>query len=153
MSIQRSKISVLVVILKLIEKYHRSYCWPTRLTIKKLLLKYHAIDISINAIDKHLKDLNDLNYIKSFRRYGRREDGTCFLKPSNRQFTRKGLSFLVTLGVKISKWLLDFIFSKNKIRDRFSRKKFFHGPDPADVKRETRFSEFSTIGELLKEPS
>ncbi len=152
MSIQRSKISVLIVIFKLIEKYHRSYCWPTRLTIKKLLFKYHGIDISIYAIDKHLKSLNDFNLIKSFRRFGQREDGTFFLKPSNRQLTKKGVSFLVTLGIKISKWLLDFIFQKKKIRDRFSYKKFFPSQDPDILLRRPRSSEFKTIGDILKKP-
>ncbi|HEA65813.1 hypothetical protein LCGC14_0823750 [marine sediment metagenome] len=152
MKIQRSKISVLIVIFKLIEKYHRSYCWPTRLRIKKLLLKYHDIDISIYAIDKHLKSLNDFNLIKSFRRFGQRDDGTLFLKPSNRQLTKKGVAFLISLGVKISKWLLDFVFQKNKIRRRFSQKKLFPSPDPKKVLRRSRISDFSTIGDILKTP-
>ncbi len=150
MQIQRSKISVLVVILKLIEKYHRSYCWPTRSRIQKLLLKYHNIDISLSAIDKHLKDLNDNKYIESFRRHGQREDGTWFLKPSNRQLTKRGLAFLISLGIKASKWLIDFIFQKNKTHKRFSKKRLFPALDPESAFRRPRSSEFSTIGDLLK---
>ena len=150
MSIQRSKISVLIVIFKLIEKYNRSYCWPTRSRIQKLLLKYHKIDISIYAVDKHLKSLNDMHYIKSFRMYGRREDGTYFLKPSNRQLTKRGLSFLVSLGIKASNWLTKFIFPKDKKPVRFSKKTFFPSQDPPAVLRRPRFSEFSTIGDILK---
>ncbi len=149
MKIHRSKIAVLVTIFKLIEKHHRSYCWPTRSTIQKLLFKYHDIEISLSAIDKHLKNLNDYHYIKSFRRFGRREDGTYFLKPSNRQLTKRGLSFLIKLGIKASSWLTDFIFQKGKIRDRFSKKKLFPSQDPENVSRRPRFSEFSTIGNIL----
>ncbi len=150
MQIQRSKIAVLVVIFKLIEKHHRSYCWPTRSTIQKFLFKYHDIKISLSAIDKHLKNLNDFNYIKSFRRFGRREDGTYFLKPSNRQLTKRGLSFLIKIGVKASSWLINFIFQKGKKHDRFSKKKLFPSQDPEKVLRRSRFSEFSTIGNILK---
>jgi len=150
MQIQRSKISILVVIFKLIEKYHRSYCWPTRSRIQKLLLKYHNIDISIWSIDKHLKSLNDNDFIMSFRRYGQREDGTFFLKPSNRQLTKKGLAFLVSMGIKASKWLINFIFHVNKIRDRFSQKRLFPSLDPENIKRRPRISEFSTVGNILK---
>ncbi len=150
MKIQRSKISILIVIFKLIEKHHRSYCWPTRATIQKFLFKYHDIDISLSAIDKHLKTLNDGHYIKSFQRFGRREDGTYFLKPSNRQLTKRGMSFLIKLGIKCSKWLIDFIFHKGKIRTRFSQKNLFPSQDPENVLRRLRNSEFSTIGNILK---
>ena len=150
MEIHRSKISVLVVIHKLIEKYKHSYCWPTRLRIQKLILKYHNIEISLSAIDKHLKSLNDNDYIVSFRNFGRREDGTYFLKPSNRQLTKKGLAFLISLGTRASSWLIKFIFHKNKIRNRFSKKRFFPAQDPEQVLRRPRSSEFSTIGDILK---
>lgn len=150
MQIQKSKISVLIVIFKLIDKYHRSYCWPTRSRIKKLLLKYHDIDISLSSIDKHLKSLNDMHYIQSFQRHGQREDGTYFLKPSNRQLTKKGLHFLISLGTNISSWLIKFIFGENKKHVRFSRKKFFPLLDPQREKGGSRSSEFSTVGDILK---
>ena len=149
MQIQRSKITILIIILKLIEKHRRSYCWPTRKTIQSLLLKYHSIDISIFCIDKHLRDLTDLKYIKSFRRYGRREDGTCFNKPSNRQLTKTGLAFLFKLGIRVSLWLKNHIFPSMGNQKRFSHKKIFQSSKDEDIERRYRNTEFSTIGKIL----
>ncbi len=150
MKIQRSKISIIIVIFKIMEKYKRSYCYPTRKTIQKFLSKYHDTKISLSAIDKHLKSLNDLHYIQSFRRYGQRADGTFFNKPSNRQLTKKGLAFLLSLGVHVSDWLRNFLFPKDKKRFRFSRKKLFHAQDPEREKGRPRLSDFSSIGDILR---
>lgn len=150
MKIQRSKITIVIVIFKIMEKYKRSYCYPTRKTIQEFLSKYHDIKISLSAIDKHIKSLNEMNYIKSFRRYGQRENGTFFNKPSNRQLTRKGLSFLLSLGIYVSAWLRNFLFPKDKKYIRFSRKKLFSSPDPEHEKWRPRFSGFLSIGDILK---
>jgi len=150
MQMQRSKMTILVITLKLIDKYQRSYCFPTRRKYQILLKKFHGIDISLAAIDKHLKSLADLNYIKSYRRHGRREDGTCFNKPSNRQITKAGLSMLLKLGVYVSTWFKNLIFQGKGKRKRFQFKDQNQSLKNQNIERRPRFSEFSTIGDILK---
>ncbi|TES92260.1 MAG: hypothetical protein E3J94_02800 [Desulfobacteraceae bacterium] len=103
-----SKMAILSMLYSILHKSNRTYCWPTLATIQKNLLKHHSIDIRIRTISKHLQQLRFNGYIKSFRRYGRKIDGTYYNKPSNRQLTRKAFAELTKVGVKIARWLWDW---------------------------------------------
>ena len=111
MKIGKSKIVVMITILKICEKHHKTYCWPTRKKIQDIMKKIHKIDISLRAIDYHLQHLRDLKYIKSFKRSGTRPNGTHYNLPSNRQLTKKGVYFLLSLCVKVSDWIKAWIES------------------------------------------
>ena len=113
MRIGQTKIAILSIFVYLISVNSKTYCWPTRKKILLLLKKIHKIEISLSTLDKHLKDLCNINLIISFKNTGRNADGTMFNLPSNRQLTRKCLFFLKTFGIKIANYL--FIWAKDKI--------------------------------------
>jgi len=104
-----SKTAILACLNALLNKHTKTYCWPTLETIKQNLAKYHSINIEIRTISKHLQELRDFGYLKSFTRYGRKSDGTFFNKPSNRQLTRKAFTKLTSLGVRVKRFLWDWI--------------------------------------------
>lgn len=108
MKIGQSKLALMTTILAICVKHQKTYCWPTRKKLKILLKKYYQVDISLRAIDHHLKDLRDFGFIKSFKRTGRNKDGTMFNLPSNRQLSKKGVFYLVRSCVKVARWLIDW---------------------------------------------
>ena len=100
-----SKVAIMVCILRTLEKYQATFCWPTLDTMLYELAKYHRIEITIRTLKLHLMELRDMGFIISYRRYGVREDGTLYNKPSNRQLTLKALKFLKALGIRVADWL------------------------------------------------
>jgi len=119
MRIGQTKIAILSIFVHLISINNKTYCWPTRKKILKLLKKIHKTEISLSTLDKHLRDLCNVNLIVSFKNTGRNTDGTMFNLPSNRQVTRKCLFFLKTLGFRIANYL--FIWAKDKIIPKLER--------------------------------
>ena len=119
MRIGQTKIAILSIFVHLISINNKTYCWPTRKKILKLLKKIHKTEISLSTLDKHLRDLCNVNLIVSFKNTGRNTDGTMFNLPSNRQVTRKCLFFLKTLGFRIANYL--FIWAKERIIPELER--------------------------------
>ena len=119
MRIGQTKIAILSIFVHLISVNGKTYCWPTRKKILFLLKKIHKTEISYSTLDKHLRDLCNINLIVSFKRTGRNPDGTMFNLPSNRQVTRKCLFFLKTLGFNIAGYL--FIWAKKGILSNIDR--------------------------------
>lgn len=109
MRINYTKIQVLKIFLSLISHYQRTYCWPTRKKIQKLLQDRYKTSISLSAIDQHLSDLNTKKYIRSFRQTGRRDDGTVHNLPSNRQLTWKAVVFFMGIGIRVPRWLIAWL--------------------------------------------
>lgn len=114
MKIRCTKILMLQIFLSLISHYQRTYCWPTRKKILKFLEDRYKTKISFSCLDQHLADLNAGKYIKSYKRTGQNDDGTLFNLPSNRQLTWKSIAFLMSLGIKIPKWLFAWIKTGEK---------------------------------------
>lgn len=150
MQMHHTKTAILSMFLFLQQKNRRTYCWPTRAKIQWILKNIHKISVTLATIDKHLKDLNENGYIVSYRQFGQREDGTWFLKPSNRQLTKKSILLFKRLGVSISAWLYKHFFKLVDVTTPFNIKREVPALDPEKVLRRPRFSEFSTIGELVK---
>jgi len=50
-------------------KYGKAYCYPSQLTILRLVREYHDIDISVRTLNRVLRWLEDHGYFKRIRRH------------------------------------------------------------------------------------
>lgn len=50
-------------------KYGKAYCYPSQLTILRLVKEYHDIDISLRTLNRVLRWLEDHAYFKRTRRH------------------------------------------------------------------------------------
>lgn len=119
-----TKQAILLTFFDLIVYYKRTYCWPTRKTIQEIVKQKTTRSLSLSWIDDCLGWLKQDKYIKSYRNYGRRPDGTVYNKPSNRQLSRKALAALTKLGRKVPHHLWGIA------------KRIFQPPEAAIVSRE-----------------
>ena len=56
-------------------KYGKAYCYPSQLTIMRLVREYHDIDISLRTLNRVLRWLEDHGYFKRTRRHRAGPDG------------------------------------------------------------------------------
>lgn len=56
-------------------KYGKAYCYPSQLTILRLVKEYHDIDISLRTLNRVLRWLEDHRYFKRTRRHRAGPDG------------------------------------------------------------------------------
>ena len=56
-------------------KYGKAYCYPSQLTILRLVKEYHDIDISLRTLNRVLRWLEDHAYFKRTRRHRAGPDG------------------------------------------------------------------------------
>ena len=56
-------------------KYGKAYCYPSQLTILRLVKEYHDIDISLRSLNRVLRWLEDHAYFKRTRRHRAGPDG------------------------------------------------------------------------------
>lgn len=85
--------------------YKRTYCWPTRDKLQELIFKKKNRLYSLSWIDDCLGWLKVNRYIVSYRNYGRYDNGTIYMKASNRQLTKKALATLRKGGFDVARWL------------------------------------------------
>lgn len=85
--------------------YEKTYCWPTRATMQRLIYQRTGRKYSLSWIDKCLHWLNKNNYMVSYFRPGRDDQGRIFNRPSNRQLTRKALATMAKMGMKPARFL------------------------------------------------
>jgi len=85
--------------------YKKTYCWPTRATMQRLVYERTGREYSLSWIDKCLGWLKKNKYMVSYFRPGRDESGRMFNRPSNRQLTRKALSLMIKMGAKPAHFL------------------------------------------------
>lgn len=126
MNIRYTKIQILQIFSSLIFHYQRTYCWPTRKKILILLKKRYKRIISLSCLDQHLADLNAGLYIKSYKRTGKNADGTLYNLPSNRQLTWKAIALLMSIGIKIPRWL--FVWIKTGKAPAFKNRRYKNIP-------------------------
>lgn len=100
-----TKYSILLVFHSIMAYHKKTYCWPTRAKIQELIHKKTGRLLSLSWIDDCLYWLKQNKYIKSYRNYGRYDDGTVYSKASNRQLTKKGLLALTKGGLKVARFL------------------------------------------------
>ena len=56
-------------------KYGKAYCYPSQLTILRLVKEYHDVDISLRTLNRVLRWLEDHKYFKRTRRHRAGPDG------------------------------------------------------------------------------
>ena len=93
-----AKISTLLTIGKIIDKYAKAYCTASQARLMELLDEIHGIKIKRRALNYHLADLRDEGLIISIRRTYRREDGTLCLRTSATCLTADGWNRLAKMG-------------------------------------------------------
>ena len=107
MSYSNLNISIVCTIAAVCAKYHNKYCFITQERFLQLLKEFYDITISRRTLNYHLKELEENNYIKRFRRVVRNKDGTLRTLPT-----------MYTLGQKAY-----FLFKRvTAIFDRFIRR-------------------------------
>lgn len=111
------KLLLLILFYDLMAHFRKTYCWPTRATMRKMIHKRNGRRYSLSWIDHCLFWLRESGYIVSYVRPGRRADGTLFNRPSNRQITFKGLQFLRKNGWNVVSWLWNWGKKKVGIKD------------------------------------
>jgi len=99
------RFGIMLVFYNIMVYHHKTYCWPTREKIQELLLKNLNRFYSLSWIDDCLGSLKKDKFIVSYRNWGRYDDGTVYNKASNRQLTKKALTWLRKAGVDVAKYL------------------------------------------------
>jgi hypothetical protein len=99
------KLTIALIFYNIMTYYKRTYCWPTRATMQRMIHRKTGKWYTLSWIDECLHWLNHNHYLVSYFRPGRREDGTCFNRPSNRQLTRKFLVLMRKMGMKTAHYL------------------------------------------------
>ena len=67
--------AVVETISSVCSKYGKAYCYPSQLTILRLVKEYHDIDISLRTLNRVLRWLEDHAYFKRTRRHRAGPDG------------------------------------------------------------------------------
>ncbi|MBA7603364.1 hypothetical protein ES703_10471 [subsurface metagenome] len=118
----KTSTAVLISLLKIQEKYLRTYSCVRRVTIQKHLKKYYGINVSLSDVSYHLGRFYKYEILRYWKRSRLNEDGTYTLLPSNRQITGKGIRYLLRLGIKVLKMLQNWAFKgvKPKIYKGYS---------------------------------
>ena len=95
---QVSKYAVLCTVAAVIRKYKGTYAYASQAAYLEMLWKYHKIKFSRRQLNYHLADLRKEGFIKSYKRSGRKDDGTVYLKTSAICLTIKGCMMLMNKG-------------------------------------------------------
>jgi len=74
-SIEGTLQAVAETISSICSKYGKAYCYPSQLTIMRLLEEYHGIMISRRTLNRILRWLEDRGYFKRTRRHRAAPDG------------------------------------------------------------------------------
>lgn len=114
---------LLITFYRLNMKYGKDYCYPSQLTILKLLKKYHGLEKCRATLNLWLSVIEKEKYIIRKRRIRRDPKYGMVFKSTMYKITRKGYYFLVRFGIKIPEKTL-FMFTgqndKRPGRDIFS---------------------------------
>ena len=90
--------------------HHKSFSFLKLETIRKKLEEVHGKKRCIRTISRHLKDLQDKGYIKTFPpSYRKKPDGTICASPPNRSCVARGLVWLQKKGVTVCEWLWNHV--------------------------------------------
>jgi len=117
MHIASTRHLILLTIYSIVEYSKKTFCHPRRNTLIVFLDDWHNRPITLSDLDYHIGILKINGLIKSYRNYGRRDDGTVYGKASNRQVTGKGLRYLKETGVKVAKYLWVWLRGKKPTKD------------------------------------
>jgi DNA-binding transcriptional ArsR family regulator len=94
-----AKHSALVTLSKILQKSRALWIYPTQRALLELLTARHAVDIKRRQLNYHLADLERDGLIRRIRRWGRRKDGTVYLRSSAYCLTIAGCKYLAAQGV------------------------------------------------------
>jgi hypothetical protein len=108
----------MITLYEIQKKYNATFSQTKRSTIRKLLKSIYNIQVSLSDVSYHLCVLRKKELIRTWERYGRKENGTYYNLPSNRSLTHKGLLYLLQCGIKIAKYLYDWAFNGIKPKKR-----------------------------------
>jgi hypothetical protein len=82
-------------------KYGKAYCYPSQLTILRLVKEYHDIDISVRTLNRVLRWLEDHRYFKRTRRHRAGPDGRMLFSTTMYELKKK---LFIRLN-SIKKWV------------------------------------------------
>jgi len=141
-----TKISIMIVLIRIADKGGKHYVTPKPKTLLKLLKQYQGVVISRRWLFQCLKDLEEMGLITRRRRYSPRSSTYQFRQlPGILAFTYQGCEFLACRGVagatKIKKLITDWIKRKDQ---RFPR--LDQPPQSQPIRKE---SGANAIGDIL----
>jgi hypothetical protein len=82
-------------------KYGKAYCYPSQLTIMRLLKEYHGIDLSRRTLNRVLRWLEDEKYFSRTRRHRAGPNGRMLFGTTMYQLKKK---LFIRLN-RIKKWV------------------------------------------------
>lgn len=86
----------------------KTYSWPTRAKVQKLLRKFYSIKITLSAIDNQYQKLKAVRFMIGHKQPRPKADGTWYMKPTNWQFTLNGLKFIKKVTGRIAVYLWEW---------------------------------------------
>lgn len=96
---KNSKLSLLVTLLKNMQKHDKMWAYPSQNTMIQKLRQFHHVHIKRRMLCYHLADLHDRRYIRRQKRSHYVEDGNLVLLSTAHCITLKGYMYLVRKGV------------------------------------------------------
>ena len=147
---QDTKLAIMQILLRITEKYNSTYCWPKRSTICNHLKKFYGITRCLSTIDYHLGTLKKMEFINSYTRYKRLDNGQLANLPSNRQIIANGYIYLKKYGIKFKKYLHNWVFKG--IKPARAETEYKPHPTPSTFTRPARgpAGPPESVGNILK---
>jgi len=87
---------------------NKTYSWPTRAKVQKILRKFFNIHITLSAIDNQYQKLKAVHFMLGYKQPRQKDDGTWYMKSTNWQFTLNGLKFIKKVTGRVAHYLWEW---------------------------------------------
>lgn len=138
---------VVNTIYKISNKYNNYYCYPSQKTLQKILFQQYGIKRSISTLNRWLRIIEDLKYIRRVRRVSNGPVGKYCFKTTMYFLKIKGLKCLHKLGYDV--W--------SALKEYYEKKKQAHPSGKKEQSTETARREllksYADRNKLLKNPT
>ena len=118
-------------------KYNKKYSFPSQRTLLSCLKRFHNIDISLRALNYHLKKLEDNHFIYRLRRISKNTSGLMTFNSTLYSLSKKSFIFLTRLF-------------NNAKEGYYSIKKFLHRKRISSIKEREEDQRFLSHDENIR---
>jgi len=113
---------ILITLLAVSRKYESDYCFPSQEKIMELMGEHEKVGISRATLNRWLRVIDDLKFIKRKRRFKKNGNGGIIYNTTLYKITIKGLRMLAKFGVNVWKEITAFNKWSASIKPRREKK-------------------------------
>jgi len=90
--------AILKTLLSVAKHYRKKYCFPSQGHLCNLVIKYHGEIMAVRTLNRRLKELEEMGYIKRIRRHRASVEGKILFASTLYKFKGKAFNWLYSLG-------------------------------------------------------